>query len=85
MDGAIIENRGQAITLQTNGNNPPYLWLVNRELLGQSHTPQTLWQPEGDGDYDIETTDRAGNHARIHIRLQSPQQKPATVKLQPAP
>ena len=85
VDGAIIENRGQAITLQTNGNNPPYLWLVNRELLGQSHTPQTLWQPEGDGDYDIETTDRAGNHARIHIRLQSPQQKPATVKLQPAP
>ena len=85
VDGAIIENRGQAITLQTNGNNPPYLWLVNRELLGQSHTPQTLWQPEGDGDYDIETSDRAGNHARIHIRLQSPQQKPATVKLQPAP
>ena len=28
------------------------------ELLGQSHTPQTLWQPECDGDYDIETTDR---------------------------
>ena len=82
-DHATIENRGQAITLQTDGGVPPYTWLANRQLLRQSHSPQTLWQPPGDGDYDLDVSDQRGNHARIHIRLQTPPEKPAaTVHLQ---
>ena len=82
-DHATIENRGQAITLQTDGGVPPYTWLANRQLLRQSHSPQTLWQPPGDGDYDLDVSDQRGNHARIHIRLQTPPEKPAaTVRLQ---
>jgi len=84
-DHATIENRGQAITLQTDGGVPPYTWLANRQLLRQSHSPQTLWQPpgDGDGDYDLDVSDQRGNHAHIHIRLQTPPEKPAaTVRLQ---
>ena len=85
-DHATIENRGQAITLQTDGGVPPYTWLTNRQLLRQSHSPQTLWQPPGDGDYDIDVSDQRGNHAHIHIRLQTPPARPAsTVRLQRAP
>ena len=75
-DHATIENRGQAITLQTDGGVPPYTWLANRQLLRQSHSPQTLWQPPGDGDYDLDVSDQRGNHARIHIRLQTPPENP---------
>ena len=85
-DHATIENRGQAITLQTDGGVPPYTWLANRQLLRQSHSPQTLWQPPGDGDYDLDVSDQRGNHAHIHIRLQTPPARPAsTVRLQRAP
>jgi len=84
-DRAIIENRGQTLTLQTDGGVPPYTWLANRQLLRQTHSPQTLWQPPGDGDYTLDVSDQNGNHARIHIRLQTPPERPATtVRLQPA-
>ena len=82
-DHATIQNRGQAITLQTDGGTPPYTWLANRQLLRQSHSPQTLWQPPGDGDYTLDVSDYSGKHARIHIRLETPPARPAaTVKLQ---
>ena len=84
-DHATIQNRGQAITLQTDGGTPPYTWLANQQLLRQSHSPQTLWQPPGDGDYTLDVSDCSGKHARIHIRLETPPARPAaTVKLQPA-
>ena len=84
--GATIQNRGQAITLQTDGGVPPYTWLANRQLLRQTHSPQTLWQPPGDGDYTLDVSDQNGNHARVQLRLETPPERPAaTVRLQPAP
>ncbi len=83
--GATIQNRGQAITLQTDGGVPPYTWLANRQLLRQTHSPQTLWQPPGDGDYTLDVSDQNGNHARVQLRLETPPEHPAaTVRLQPA-
>ncbi|MDO4643531.1 MAG: penicillin-binding protein 1C [Cardiobacteriaceae bacterium] len=86
IDHTVIENRGQSLTLQTIGGNPPYLWLINRQLLQQSQSAQTLWQPTGDGDYDIDVSDSSGAHHHIHIRLQTaPERIQNTVRLQSEP
>jgi penicillin-binding protein 1C len=69
-DGALIEWRGEELSLDAIGGKQPLLWLVNGKPLppGPPRRP-IYWQPEGIGFSQLTVIDAEGRSARSTVRL----------------
>jgi penicillin-binding protein 1C len=69
-DGALIEWRGEEISLEASGGKRPFRWLTDgKPLASEPPRRPVYWQPEGIGFSQITVIDAEGRSARSTVRL----------------
>jgi penicillin-binding protein 1C len=69
-DGALIEWRGEELSLEASGGKRPFRWLVDGKPLPPGLPRRTIyWQPEGIGFSQLTVIDADGHSARSTVRL----------------
>jgi penicillin-binding protein 1C len=69
-DGALIEWRGEELSLEATGGRRPFRWLVDGKPLAPGLPRRTIyWQPEGIGFSQLTVIDAEGRSAHSTVRL----------------
>jgi penicillin-binding protein 1C len=69
-DGALIEWRGEELSLEASGGKRPFRWLVDGKPLAPGLPRRAIyWQPEGIGFSQITVIDAEGHSAHSTVRL----------------
>ncbi|PIE42564.1 MAG: penicillin-binding protein 1C [Gammaproteobacteria bacterium] len=74
LNGSDIEWQDKrSIALRISGGEPPYLWLLNDQLIGQSSSRQYDLLPASEGSYQVSVIDADGNARHSHFSLSKKQ------------
>jgi penicillin-binding protein 1C len=69
-DGALIEWRGEELTLEATGGKRPFRWLVDGKPLPLALSRRAIyWRPDGVGFAQLTIIDAEGRSARSRVRL----------------
>ncbi len=69
-DGALIEWRGEELSLEASGGKRPFRWLVDGKPLAPGLPRRPIyWQPEGIGFSQLTVIDAEGRSAHSTVRL----------------